>query len=223
MIMSDTGKLLGLLFRSHPWHGVPIGPQAPNIVTCFIEIVPTDRVKYEVDKATGYLKVDRPQLYSNICPAPYGFIPQTYCGDRVGARSARQTGRAPVRGDGDPLDVCVLTLTPITHGDLLLQARPIGGIRLIDGDEADDKIIAVLAGDGLFGAYLELAEVPQAAVLRLSHYFETYKTAPGATTKPIEIAHTFGRDEAHEVIRAARQDYSERFGALQDQLAQALA
>jgi len=128
-----------------------------------------------------------------------------------------------MRGDGDPLDVCVLTLTPITHSDLLLQARPIGGIRLIDGDEADDKIIAVLAGDGLFGGYLELAEVPQAAVLRLSHYFETYKTAPGSTTKPIEIAHTFGRDEAHEIIRAARQDYSERFGALQEQLAHALA
>jgi len=73
--MSEPGRLLGLLFRSHPWHGVPIGPQSPNIVTCFIEIVPTDRVKYEVDKATGYLKVDRPQLYSNICPAPYGFIP----------------------------------------------------------------------------------------------------------------------------------------------------
>lgn len=221
--MSDPGSLLGLLFRSHPWHGVPIGPQAPNIVTCFIEIVPTDRVKYEVDKATGYLKVDRPQLYSNICPAPYGFIPQTYCGDRVGARSATQTGRAAVRGDGDPLDVCVLTQTPITHSDLLLQARPIGGIRLLDGDEADDKIIAILVGDGLYGGYLELAEVPQAVVHRLSHYFETYKTAPGATTKPIEIAHTFGRDEAHEVIRASRQDYSARFGALQDQLAHALA
>jgi inorganic pyrophosphatase len=63
---TDPGRLLGLLFRSHPWHGVPIGAQAPNIVTCFIEIVPTDRVNYEIDKTTGYLQVDRPQLYSNI-------------------------------------------------------------------------------------------------------------------------------------------------------------
>lgn len=220
---TEPGRLLGLLFRSHPWHGVPIGAQAPNIVTCFIEIVPTDRVKYEIDKTTGYLKVDRPQVYSNICPAPYGFIPQTYCGARVGARSAQQTGRTAVQGDGDPLDVCVLTQTPITHSDILLQARPIGGIRLLDGNEADDKILAVLAGDGLYGGWFELAEVPNAVVNRLSHYFETYKLAPGATSKPIEIAHLFGRDEAHEVIRAARQDYGEQFGALQDQLAQALA
>jgi inorganic pyrophosphatase len=220
---TEPGRLLGLLFRSHPWHGVPIGPQAPNIVTCFLEIVPTDRVKYEVDKATGYLKVDRPQLYSNICPAPYGFIPQTYCGDRVGARSAAQTGLGSVKGDGDPLDVCVLTQTPITHSDLLLQAQPIGGIRLLDKNEADDKIIAVLVGDGLYGGYTELAQVPTAVVDRLQHYFETYKTAPGSTTKPIRIAHLFGRDEAHEVIRASRQDYGEKFGALQEQLATALA
>ena len=80
-MIDDPSKLLGHLFRSHPWHGVPIGTRAPEVVTCFIEIVPTDRVKYEIDKATGYLKVDRPQLYSNICPAPYGFIPQTLAED----------------------------------------------------------------------------------------------------------------------------------------------
>jgi inorganic pyrophosphatase len=219
----DPGKLLGLLFRSHPWHGVKIGPRAPEVVTCFIEIVPTDRVKYEIDKATGYLKVDRPQLYSNICPAPYGFIPQTYCGARVGALSSERTGRPSLMGDGDPLDVCVLTQTPITHSDLLLQARPIGGIRLLDGNEADDKIIAVLEGDGLYGGWQDLFDVPKAVVNRLAHYFETYKLAPGATTKPIEITHLFGRDEAHLVIRCAAEDYTEKFGALQKQLAEALA
>jgi inorganic pyrophosphatase len=222
-MLDDPGRLLGLLFRSHPWHGVPIGARAPEVVTCFIEIVPTDRVKYEIDKATGYLKVDRPQLYSNICPAPYGFIPQTYCGARVGALSSDRTGRPYLQGDGDPLDVCVLTQTPITHPDLLLKARPIGGIRMLDGNEADDKIIAILEGDGLYGGWADLSDVPKAVVDRLSHYFETYKLAPGSTTRPVEITHLFGRVEAHAVIHCAREDYAEKFGALQKQLADALA
>lgn len=222
-MIDDPGKLLGLLFRSHPWHGVPIGQRTPEVVTCFIEIVPTDRVKYEIDKATGYLKVDRPQLYSNICPAPYGFLPQTYCGARVGALSSERTHRPGLMGDGDPLDVCVLTQNPITHSDILLQARPIGGIRMLDGNEADDKIIAVLEGDGLYGGYADLFDVPKAVVNRLAHYFETYKLAPGATTKPIEITHLFGREESHLVITRAQEDYTEKFGALQKQLADALA
>ena len=118
----------------------------------------------------------------------------------------------------------MLTETPITHSDILLQARPIGGLRMLDGNEADDKIIAVLAGRRAVRRLARAgARCPTRWSNRLSHYFETYKLAPGATTKPIEIAHLFGRDEAHEVIRAARQDYGEKFGALQDQLAQALA
>ena len=222
-MIDDPGKLLGLLFRAHPWHGVPIGARAPEVVTCFIEIVPTDRVKYEIDKPTGYLKVDRPQLYSNICPAPYGFLPQTLCAGRVGALSSERTHRDGLKGDGDPLDVCVLTQTPITHSDILLHARPIGGIRMLDGNEADDEIIAVLEGDGLYGGWNDLFDVPQNVVNRLAHYFETYKLAPGATTKPIEITHAFGREEAHLVIRCAQEDYTEKFGALQKQLADALA
>jgi inorganic pyrophosphatase len=86
---------MGMLFRSHPWHGVAIGAEAPEVVTCFIEIVPSDRVKYEIDKATGHLKIDRAQRYSNVCPAPYGLIPQTYCGPRVADLSAEKTGRKP--------------------------------------------------------------------------------------------------------------------------------
>ena len=79
---------LGLMFRAHPWHGVAIGPDSPEIVNVYIEIVPTDTVKYELDKATGNLKVDRPQKYSNICPTLYGFIPQTLCAERVAERIA---------------------------------------------------------------------------------------------------------------------------------------
>ena len=91
-----VNRLLGQLFRGHPWHGVPIGADAPERVTCFIEIVPTDRVKYEVDKLTGYLKLDRPQLYSNICPAPYGLIPQTFdCRPSQGAGEVKNVERIP--------------------------------------------------------------------------------------------------------------------------------
>lgn len=219
----DPTQLLGHLFRSHPWHGVPIGPRAPEVVTCFIEIVPADRVKYEIDKSTGYLKVDRPQLYSNICPAPYGFIPQTLCGDRVARLSAARVGRPDLTGDNDPLDVCVLTQSPITHSDLLLQARPIGGLRMIDGNEADDKIFAVLAGDALYGNFNDVGDLPRGIVDRLAHYFETYKLAPGSTQKPTEINHVFGRDEAHVIISASYQDYVERYGALQKQLTEFLS
>jgi hypothetical protein len=77
-LMDPIGKLMGLRYKSHPWHGVDIGNKAPDILTCYIEMVPTDTVKYEVDKKSGYLKLDRPQKYSNVVPALYGFIPQTF-------------------------------------------------------------------------------------------------------------------------------------------------
>ncbi|MEO7192098.1 MAG: inorganic pyrophosphatase [Vicinamibacterales bacterium] len=214
--------LMGMLFRSHPWHGVPIGRQSPEIVTCFIEIVPSDLVKYEIDKSTGHLKIDRPQQYSNVCPAPYGLIPQTFCGSRVAALSAARTGRAPLTGDGDPLDVCVLTQSPITHGDILLRARPIGGLRMIDGEEADDKVLAVLEGDAAYGTWRDVEDCPSAMIERLVHYFETYKLAPGATEKPCEVAHVFGRDAAHELIDQSRLDYQEHFGALDSLLSAVL-
>src|SRR5687767_9404193 len=95
--------LIRLLFKPHPWHGVAIGEDAPDTVNVYIEIVPTDTIKYELDKETGLLKIDRPQRYSNICPALYGFIPKTYCGDSVGEFCAQQTSRARIIGDGDPL------------------------------------------------------------------------------------------------------------------------
>src|SRR5678809_496858 len=95
--------------QAHPWHGIPVGPDAPAIVNVFIEIVPGDTVKYEIDKPSGHLKIDRPQRFSNVCPSPYGFIPQTLCAERVGAYCSERTGRAGIIGDGDPMDVCVLT------------------------------------------------------------------------------------------------------------------
>ena len=98
-------KLMRLLFKAHPWHGVSIGEDAPEVVTAYIELVPTDTVKYEMDKASGTLKVDRPQQFSNVCPAPYGFVPQTFCGAKVGDLFEKRSGRTNIIGDGDPLDI----------------------------------------------------------------------------------------------------------------------
>jgi inorganic pyrophosphatase len=195
-------------FRPHPWHGIEIGPQAPERVTVYVEIVPTDTVKYEIDKSSGYLKVDRPQKFSNVCPTLYGFIPQTYCGARVGELCAERTGRRGIVGDGDPMDICVLSERAVSHGDILLQAVPLGGLRMIDGEQADDKIVAVMLGDAAYGSLAELAEVPEALLDRLRHYFLTYKQEPGAAAAGrVEIAAAYGRAEAHEVIRRSRADY----------------
>src|ERR1043165_9069524 len=118
-------------FRAHPWHGVDIGRDAPRVVTCYIEIVPTDTVKYELDKVTGILRVDRPQKYSNVCPSLYGFIPQTLCAEAVAALCAERPGRTGIVGDGDPMDICVLTEKQISHGGILVRAIPIGGLRML--------------------------------------------------------------------------------------------
>src|SRR5258708_33798139 len=106
--------LLGLRLRAHPWHGVALGKEAPDKVTVYIEIVPTDTVKYELDKVTGLLRIDRPQLFSNVCPALYGLLPQTYCGERVAEFCAERTGLKNINGDGDPLAIGVLTGTDIS-------------------------------------------------------------------------------------------------------------
>ena len=196
------------LGQAHPWHGVAIGADAPAVVTAYIEIVPGDTVKYEIDKASGHLKVDRPQPFSSLCPTLYGFLPQTYCGAQIAALAARSAGRAVAAGDGDPLDICVLTEKVFTRGDFLLRAIPIGGLRLIDKDEADDKIIAVLKDDAAYGHFSDIGALPEALVDRLRHYFLNYKRPPGATANVIELAGTYGRDVAHEVIEASRLDYA---------------
>jgi inorganic pyrophosphatase len=194
-------------FRAHPWHGVPMGDDAPRVVTTYIEIVSTDTVKYEMDKLTGILRMDRPQQYSNVCPTLYGFIPRTLCAERVGAFCAERTGRNGIVGDGDPMDVCVLTEKAISHGDILLRSIPIGGLRMIDGDEADDKIVAVLEGDGVYGGYRGIEDCPAPLLDRLRHYFLTYKQGPDRVVHAVEITHVYGQEEAHEVIRRSHEDY----------------
>lgn len=203
-------RLLGLMFKAHPWHGVSIGEEAPNVVTAYIEIVPTDTVKYEVDKSSGFLKVDRPQRFSNCCPVYYGLIPQTYSGARVAGIFAKRARRKGMVGDGDPLDICVLSEKSIPHSDILLTALPIGGLSLADGGEADDKIVAVMRDDAVYGDCTDIAQCSKALLDRLRHYFLTYKSAPGTTQHKVEITGVYGREEALNVIRASHADYREK-------------
>ncbi len=199
-------------YLAHPWHGIPAGESAPDLINAYIEIVPGDTVKYEIDKASGHLKVDRPQKFSSLCPAPYGFIPRTYCGAGIGKLAAVKTSRPVLKGDGDPLDICVLTEKIFTHGAFLLRARPIGGLLMLDQNEADDKILAVLVDDPAFGHFRDLQDCPAALIDRLRHYFLTYKLVPDAAgfrSGPVEIPQIYGREAAHEVIRKAMADYDQ--------------
>lgn len=214
--MDPIGKLMGLRYKSHPWHGVNIGIEAPNLITCYIEMVPTDTVKYEVDKESGYLRLDRPQKYSNTVPALYGFIPQSYSAEKVAEYCRNKTGREEIIGDKDPIDICVLTEKEITHGDILVRAIPIGGFRMLDGDEADDKIIAVLAGDVVYGGFKDISDAPDLTIERLKHYFLTYKDLPGKAGKAeVEITDTYGAEEAREIIKCSMEDYKNRFKNLE--------
>lgn len=193
--------------KSHPWHGIPLGDRAPEEVTAFIEIVPTDTVKYEVDKVSGYLTIDRPQKFSNIVPSLYGFLPRTLCSEKMAEATRNFLRRQDIEGDGDPLDICVLTEKDVTHGDIVVRAIPIGGLRLLDHNQADDKIIAVLKNDALYRQYRDLTEVPEEIVNRLIHYFTTYKDIPGDPHRRMEYIGMYGREEAYDVIRRSMQDY----------------
>lgn len=206
-------KTRSSLSAAHPWHGVPIGDEMPGVVNCFIEVVPHDTVKFELEKFSGILKVDRPQLFSNRCPMPYGLVPQTLCMARVAARCNEVTHRSDIVGDGDPMDICVVSEQNIPNGNILMTARVIGGLRMIDRDEADDKIIAVLKADPAYLDWQDLRDCPRPFIDRLKHYFLTYKQQPGKDS-PCEIAEEYGVEEARQMINLAHQDYLDKFGDL---------
>ena len=195
-------------WRPHPWHGLDTGPEPPSLVHAYVEITPLDGVKYEVDKASGYLKVDRPQLTSSLPPTLYGFIPRTYCGARVARLAPGAT-----YGDRDPMDICVLTERPIHRAEIFLVARVVGGLLMVDKGEADDKIIAVLEGDLVWGDLSEVDQLPPVLIERLAHYFLTYKMV-GSEKTAISIEGSYGREHAARVIEAAMADYSALVGAL---------
>jgi inorganic pyrophosphatase len=193
-------------WRPHPWHGLEVGPKPPEVVHAYIEITPFDLVKYEVDKYTGYLRVDRPQRTSANPPSMYGFIPRTYCGERVNAMSPKSE-----RGDQDPMDICVISERTINRAEVILNARVVGGLQMIDLGEADDKIIAVLENDFVWADVQDIGDLPDILVERLRHYFGTYKLIPGQENETF-IETIFGRDHALKLIEAAMADYDEEYG-----------
>lgn len=194
------------LYRPHPWHGLEVGPDPPGLLNAFIEITPFDLIKYEVDKHSGYLRIDRPQRGSSHPPALYGFIPRTYCAEEV-----QRLSPTSLRGDGDPLDVCVLSERPIMKSEIIVRARVVGGIQMVDHGDADDKIIAVLDNDYVYGSARDVSDLPPVLVERLQHYFATYKLVPERPSS-VSIERMYGKSHALDVVNAAIRDYAAAFG-----------
>lgn len=193
-------------WRPHPWHGLDVGPAPPSVVHAYIELTPYDRIKYELDKQTGYLRVDRPNRTSSFCPTLYGFVPRTYCGAQVAALMPGAQA-----GDHDPLDICVISERPITMSEIIVKARIVGGLPMLDNGEADDKIIAVLENDNMWQEVTDVSQLPKVMVDRLRHYFSVYKMLSPDDAK-VHIAEAYGREHAELVVKAAIADYQEQFG-----------
>jgi inorganic pyrophosphatase len=173
----------------NPWHGVSIGERMPEYVTGIIEIPKNSRAKYELDKESGMLILDR-VLYSSInYPANYGFIPQTYC------------------DDGDPLDIMVLSQVQITPM-CLVSARVIGVMRMLDEGEMDDKIIAVAENDMSVNHMNDISELPPHWRRELQSFFEDYKKLEN---KSVVVEDFQGKDVAHEVVLKSIEDYKAKF------------
>lgn len=174
---------------SHPWHDVPPGEDVPKIVTALIEIPQGSKGKYEVDKASGLIKLDR-ALYSSVhYPANYGFIPQTYA------------------GDNDPLDILVISQIEIPQL-CLVDAKVIGVMRMKDKDEVDDKIIAVAKNDIAVNYVNSLEELPPHTTVEIKRFFEDYKILEH---RKIEIEEFFGKEKAFEIILESIEFYKKKF------------
>ncbi|MFN5359219.1 MAG: inorganic diphosphatase [Bacteroidota bacterium] len=173
----------------HPWHGVPSGKQAPRVVNAIIEIPQGSRCKYEIDKASGLLKLDRVIYSSFYYPINYGFIPQSYGGDK------------------DPLDILVITTLPV-QPLTLMEAKVIGVMQMVDSGEPDDKIIAVAANDPGVNHYNNIEELPQHFFDELRHFFEEYKKLENKSV----LVEDFGdKAKALEIISTALTFYQETF------------
>jgi inorganic pyrophosphatase len=172
---------------NNPWHKVSIGKHAPDIVNGIIEIPKTTRAKYELDKDSGLLKMDRVIYSSMYYPANYGFIPQTYCEDH------------------DPLDIVVLT--QITVVPLcIVSAKVIGAMRMLDGGEMDDKIIAVAENDMSVNHMNDIAELPEHFFKELKNFFEDYKKLENKT---VEVEDFQDAGVARDIVRQSIKDYKE--------------
>lgn len=175
---------------SNIWHDIAAKRIKPDDFVCVIEISKGSKTKYELDKETGCIILDRILYTSTQYPANYGFIPKTYGEDE------------------DPLDVLLLCsepLAPLT----LVRAYPIGVITMIDNDRCDDKIIAIPFGDPSYNQYDDISELPVHIFEEMKHFFKVYKNLENKNTAVNEVS---GREKALEIIRKARADYKEIFG-----------
>ncbi len=174
----------------NPWHAVPSGRLTPEFINGIIEIPKGSRAKYELDKETGLLKMDR-VLYSSVYyPANYGFIPRTYCDDK------------------DPLDILILSQIEVVPM-CLVSAQVIGAMRMIDGGEADDKIIAVAEGDMSVNHINDISELPAHFIRELETFFEDYKKLEN---KSVVIEEFQSKFIALQIVEKSIQDYKEKFG-----------
>lgn len=174
----------------HPWHDVEVGNEAPEVVTSVIEVPKGSKIKYELDKTSGLIKVDRILFSSVHYPSNYGFIPQTLCEDR------------------DPLDILVLGQEP-TVPLSLMRARPIGVMKMEDQGEADDKIIAVHEDDPEFAHYQSIEELPPHWVKQVKRFFEDYKALE---MKSVKVSEFLGRKQALEIVEEALKLYQAKHG-----------
>ncbi|QES87157.1 inorganic diphosphatase [Rhizosphaericola mali] len=173
----------------HPWHGATTGENAPSVVNGIIEIPEASRIKYEIDKPTGLLKLDRVLFGSTHYPSNYGFIPQT------------------LGEDNDPLDILILAAAPITSL-CLVEAKVIGVMHMIDGGEGDDKIIAVANDDCTVAHINELSDVPQQKLNEIQNFFETYKLLE---KKEVIVSGFEGKEVALEIIEKSIVAYKEKY------------
>lgn len=174
----------------NPWHDISFGKDAPEVVQAIIEISKGSKGKFELDKESGLIRLDR-VLYSSVhYPANYGFIPQTYC------------------DDNDPLDILVFASIEIPKM-CLIDAKVIGVMRMVDSGEVDDKIIAVAANDISVSYRNDISELPPHTTLEMQTFFEDYKNLEH---KEVVVEEFYGREKAYEIVNEAIELYRTTFG-----------